>query len=36
LRYGENDNQGSDVVFLTMIDDSGRYREVESLRGLGW
>lgn len=36
LRYGENDNQGSDVVFLTMIDDSGRYREVDSLKGLAW
>ena len=36
LRYGENDNQGSDVVFLTMIDRSGRYREVDSLKGLAW
>ena len=34
LRYGENDNQGSDVVFLTMIDAGGRYREVDSLKGL--
>ena len=34
LRYGERDNQGSDVVFLTMIDDRGRYREVDSLKGL--
>ena len=34
LRYGENDNQGSDVVFLTMIDPSGRYREVDSLKDL--
>ena len=25
LRYGENDNQGSDTVFLTMIDDNGGY-----------
>ena len=36
LRYGDNDNQGSDVVFLTMIDGSGRYREVDSLKGLAW
>lgn len=34
LRYGEHDNQGSDVVFLTMIDAGGRYREVDSLREL--
>lgn len=34
LRYGEDDNQGSDVVFLTMIDASGHYREVDSLKGL--
>ena len=34
LRYGENDNQGSDIVFLTMIDAGGRYREVDSLKGL--
>lgn len=34
LRYGENDNQGSDVVFLTMIDVGGRYREVDSLKEL--
>ena len=33
LRYGEKDNQGSDRVFLTMIDDGGRYREVDSLKG---
>ena len=32
LRYGENDNQGSDAVFLTMIDVGGRYREVDSLK----
>ena len=36
LRYGENDNQGSDRVFLTTIDDGGRYREVDSLRSLAW
>ena len=34
LHYGENDNQGSDMVFLTMIDDGGGYRQVDSLRGL--
>lgn len=34
LRYGDNDNQGSDRVFFTMIDDGGRYREVDSLKGL--
>ena len=32
LRYGPSDNQGSDQVFLTMIDRNGRYRPVESLR----
>ena len=34
LRYGKNDNQGSDVVFLTMIDVGGRYREVDTLKEL--
>ncbi len=34
LWYGPNDNQGSDAVYLTMIDEGGNYRPVESLRGL--
>ena len=32
LRYGHRDNQGSDDVFLTVIDSTGNYRPVESLR----
>ena len=31
LNYGDNDNQGSDTVFLTMIDDDGRYVPIETL-----
>ncbi len=31
LRYGDNDNQGSDTVFLTMIDDNGGYVPLETL-----
>ena len=31
LRYGNDDNQGSDRVFLTMIDASGGYRPITSL-----
>lgn len=31
LRYGDNDNQGSDTVFLTMIDDHGGYVPLETL-----
>lgn len=31
LRYGSDDNQGSDRVFLTMIDDGGGYRPITSL-----
>ena len=31
LRYGKDDNQGSDRVFLTMIDSSGGYRPITSL-----
>ena len=31
LRYGETDNQGSDQVYLTMIDDSERFRSLRSL-----
>ena len=32
LRYGPHDNQGSDQVFLTMIDKNGRYRPIKTLR----
>ncbi len=32
LRYGEGDNQGSDRVFLTVIDSAGGYRPITSLR----
>ena len=32
LAYGEDDNQGSDAVFLTVIGENGRYRPIESLR----
>ena len=31
LRFGEGDNQGSDKVFLTVIDRAGRYRPIASL-----
>ena len=31
LRFGEGDNQGSDEVFLTVIDRTGRYRPIASL-----
>ena len=31
LRYGQDDNQGSDAVFLTAIGEDGRYRAVETL-----
>ena len=31
LRYGPNDNQGSDNVFLTVIDGEGQYRQVETV-----
>ena len=33
LRYGEHDNQGSDDVFLTVIDAAGRYRPITTLEG---
>lgn len=33
LRYGEHDNQGSDEVFLTVIDAAGRYRPISTLKG---
>ena len=32
LRYGQNDNQGSDTVFLTTIGSDGTYRSVKTLR----
>ncbi len=32
LRYGEDDNQGSDTVFLTKIGSDGTYRSVKTLR----
>lgn len=32
LRYGENDNQGSDAVFVTMIGRDGRYHPINTLR----
>ena len=32
LRFGAGDNQGSDAVFLTVIDSTGRYRPVESIQ----
>ncbi len=31
LRYGKNDNQGSDRVFLTIIDTDGQYVPIKSL-----
>ena len=32
LRYGENDNQGSDAVFVTVIGRDGRYHPIDTLR----
>ena len=32
LRYGSQDNQGSDAVFLTMIGRDGRYYPIETLQ----
>ena len=32
LRYGKDDNQGSDEVFLTVIGSNGRYHSIDSLR----
>lgn len=32
LRFGDGDNQGSDRVFLTVIDSAGTYRPIDSLR----
>ncbi len=34
LRYGDNDNQGSDTVFLTTIGSDGNYHSVETLGSL--
>ena len=31
LDYGHDDNQGSDVVFLTVIGKDGKYRQVDKL-----
>ena len=33
LRYGDGDNQGSDAVFLTILDSDGQYRPIRSLKG---
>ena len=33
LRYGDGDNQGSDEVFLTVLDSNGQYRPIHSLKG---
>ncbi len=32
MSFSEGDNQGSDQVFLTVIDESGRYRPIDSLK----
>ena len=34
LRYGDGDNQGSDAVFLTVIDSDGQYRSIRSLKSM--
>ena len=31
LRYGPEDNQGSDAIFITVLGEDGRYRQVDSL-----
>ena len=33
LKFGPNDNQGSENVYLTVIDENGRYRQVDNLGG---
>ncbi len=33
LRYGPEDNQGSDAVFITILGEDGRYRQVDRLTG---
>ena len=35
LRYGDDDNQGSDAVFLTVIGSDGRYHPIDSLQDAG-
>ena len=35
MRFGEKDNQGSDTVFLTMIDGGGEYVAIDRLDELG-
>ena len=35
LRYGDDDNQGSDAVFLTVIGSDGRYYSIDSLQDAG-
>ena len=32
LRYGDEDNQGSDAVFVTVIGGDGRYHPIDTLR----
>ena len=32
LRYGDEDNQGSDAVYVTVIGSDGRYHPIDSLR----
>ena len=34
LRYGDDDNQGSDAVFLTVIGRDGQYHPIETLRDM--
>ena len=34
LRFGDDDNQGSDEVFLTVIDNTGGYRPIATLRDM--
>jgi len=34
VRFGPGDNQGSDAVFLTVIDADGKYRKVEKITKL--
>ncbi|MDE0002809.1 MAG: ABC transporter substrate-binding protein, partial [Rhodospirillaceae bacterium] len=34
LRYGDGDNQGSDAVFVTAIDDEGDYDPITTLRSI--
>ena len=33
LRYGPEDNQGSDAVYITVLGEDGRYRQVDRLTG---